>query len=360
MENSLEKAIDLVKSGGLAEGEILLTGIVKSEPNNERAWQWLSVCVIPEDQKRHCLKQVLRINPNNEDAKKLLESLEFKTIFTQSLENNKPVQPVPPQQKLNGVDGINQSSSKSTERKQVTETAKINTNNWMILGAIALIVIVGICSIGFFVYKLTRTTPGSPIASIINTATPKSTNTPAKTNTPKPTQTPAFTRTPRPTATQVFGSIKSPFPLGQPISLINTNNGQESNWTLTILDVIRGEEANLIVYGSNQFNDNPPAGTSWMLIKVRVTLDSGAAFTTTASDLAVISGGQFFAGLNWVCCTEGFGYPVLEANIASPGTSVEGWVIRPVLLNDQRPLLALNINSYNPNLDEGLYFSLTY
>jgi hypothetical protein len=96
-----------------------------------------------------------------------------------------------------------------------------------------------------------------------------------------------------------------------------------------------------------------------MLIQVKVTLEEGAAYRLTNYGVDVISGGQIFGGTsNFVCCTEEVGFAELDANIALPGTSVEGWVIRPVLLTDEKPLLALGLNSYSPDLKDGVFFVL--
>ena len=76
MPNELQQAIELVKAGKKAEGGQILAELIKREPNNEQAWLWLSACVKPVEQKRHCLKQTLQINPNNEYARKQLSSLD--------------------------------------------------------------------------------------------------------------------------------------------------------------------------------------------------------------------------------------------------------------------------------------------
>jgi hypothetical protein len=187
---------------------------------------------------------------------------------------------------------------------------------------------------------------------------PSATPTPAATATPRATATPGPTRTPRPTATPNVGSLKLPYPLGEEITLTYEAGGQRSEFSFQVLEVIRGDEANLIVKRANMFNDDPPGGASWMLARVRVTLLSGAAYQLRAPDVGVISGGQIFAGFASVCCTEDRGYPLLDANIAAPGVGVEGWVIRPVLLTDDRPVLALGLSSFQPDLNDGLYFAL--
>lgn len=185
------------------------------------------------------------------------------------------------------------------------------------------------------------------------TPTPSNTNTPAVTFTPRPTNTP------RPTATPKYGSLENPFPFGNEISLVQNTNKNKSNYSLQVIEVIRGDEANYILRLANMFNDDPPEGTSWMLIKLRITLDSGDAFTIRDSDFVVLSGGQIFDTIFGVCCTDTVGYPGLDATLALPGSSTEGWVIQSVFIADNNPLLALNINSYDPNLNDGLFFALS-
>ena len=180
-----------------------------------------------------------------------------------------------------------------------------------------------------------------------------STNTPAGTNTPKPT------KTPRPTPTPKLGTLDAPYPYEMEVPLTSTSNGQKSTFTVQVLNVIRGDEANAIVKSANQFNDEPPAGASWMLIKLNVMLTGGSAFRLTNYDISVISGGQIFGGFaRSVCCMEDAGYGKLDANIALPGTSVFGWVIRPVLLTDEKPLLALGMNNFKPDLDDAIFIAL--
>ncbi|MCE5260221.1 MAG: hypothetical protein LLG44_14360 [Chloroflexi bacterium] len=198
------------------------------------------------------------------------------------------------------------------------------------------------------------------------TSTPLPTETMPTTNTPVPTRTIAVTNTPKPTkipvptATITRGSFNSPFPFAEEIDLVNSSSDKKSEWSLQVLNVIRGDEANYIINDANQFNDDPPVNTSWMLIKVKVTLKNGNALTLDASDLSVISNGLLYAGSTFgVCCTENNGYPELDANIAVPGTSVEGWVIRPVGIDDKAPLMALNITKYSPDMTKGLFFALS-
>lgn len=57
----------------------ILATIAKSEPNNEKAWLMLASLLDDKDKKRYCLEQVLRINPNNEIARRGLEHVRRST-----------------------------------------------------------------------------------------------------------------------------------------------------------------------------------------------------------------------------------------------------------------------------------------
>lgn len=166
------------------------------------------------------------------------------------------------------------------------------------------------------------------------------------------------TRTPRPTAMPEIGTVNNPYPYNTAVELSSASLGEKSVITLQVQNVIRGEDANAIIKNANPFNDDPPKGTSWMLVHVKVTLKDGSAYRLTDYDLDAISNGQIFNSGNSACCTEEAGFPRLDANIALPGTSVEGWVIRPVFLTDEKPLLVFGINTFDPDLKDGIFFAL--
>lgn len=67
-KEKLSKAIDLIKIGKRKEGGQILVEIVRSEPTNETAWLWLSICVADKNKKIQCLKKVLELNPKNATA----------------------------------------------------------------------------------------------------------------------------------------------------------------------------------------------------------------------------------------------------------------------------------------------------
>ena len=72
MADELQNAINLLKAGKKVDAGNIFARLVKANPNNEDAWLGLSACVVLENQKRDCLKQVLRINPQNQYAKKAI------------------------------------------------------------------------------------------------------------------------------------------------------------------------------------------------------------------------------------------------------------------------------------------------
>lgn len=74
MSAQLQQAITLIKSGKRQDGQQLLLQTLKSEPENERAWLWMST-VVNENKRRYCLEKALSINPNNQQAKQVLARL---------------------------------------------------------------------------------------------------------------------------------------------------------------------------------------------------------------------------------------------------------------------------------------------
>ena len=72
----LKQAISAYKSGEKQQAQKLLARLVKTEPDNEEAWFWLAACIENPEQRQFCLKRVLKINPNNVQAKRALKKSE--------------------------------------------------------------------------------------------------------------------------------------------------------------------------------------------------------------------------------------------------------------------------------------------
>src|SRR5215216_653331 len=74
-QDKLYSAIAAYKSGNKSVAQQILSDLIKTEPNNESAWLWLSACLTDINQKMYCLNKVLSINPNNQNALKALAQL---------------------------------------------------------------------------------------------------------------------------------------------------------------------------------------------------------------------------------------------------------------------------------------------
>lgn len=70
-----DAGIAALKKGDKAQARKLLAQALKRDPNNLRAWLWLSGAVETEADRRHCLQRVLQIDPQNRAAQRGLEQL---------------------------------------------------------------------------------------------------------------------------------------------------------------------------------------------------------------------------------------------------------------------------------------------
>jgi len=84
----VQRGIAAIRAGQSNEGRRLLAQALQINPRSELAWLWMSSVVQTTEQRIHCLKQVLAINPQNEAALKGLRSLG-------ALEAPPPAQPAP-------------------------------------------------------------------------------------------------------------------------------------------------------------------------------------------------------------------------------------------------------------------------
>ena len=75
-QQAIDKAFELMRSGKRTEARLMLRECLASDPENETLWLALANISDSQREKITCLKQVLRINPNNEMAQKGLCQLE--------------------------------------------------------------------------------------------------------------------------------------------------------------------------------------------------------------------------------------------------------------------------------------------
>jgi hypothetical protein len=93
----LEQGIAALKAGQKAEARHLLEQVVQQDKDNETAWLWLSGAVDTDRDRIHCLRETLRINPNNQHARRGLEMLEGKAPVLRPPQpvEGKPTRPPP-------------------------------------------------------------------------------------------------------------------------------------------------------------------------------------------------------------------------------------------------------------------------
>jgi beta-lactamase superfamily II metal-dependent hydrolase len=75
MDNLLQQGITAYKMGKRGEARDIFITVVEQNPDNEDAWKWMYNVCNTEKGRVHCLKQILRINPNNEKARQLFRQL---------------------------------------------------------------------------------------------------------------------------------------------------------------------------------------------------------------------------------------------------------------------------------------------
>ena len=239
-ENDVQQAIALIKAGKKNDAVQVLKNILKTDRDNESAWLWLAYCVEIPEEKIYCFQEALRINPNNEKVKKVLEQLEPTPT------------PQPFNEKLN-INTSNQNTSEKVEQVQVppnqtqppsvksiqsqnAREGRKKSNNKIILiadGVILLLCILGV----IFVYLNKNKLPGWASTSTVqaNAAIqPAKTNKPAG-NTPMVSATLQPTNTPQPTGTTPAGSaILQPTNTPQP-----TDNTPAGSTTLQPTDTLQ-------------------------------------------------------------------------------------------------------------------------
>lgn len=139
----------------------------------------------------------------------------------------------------------------------------------------------------------------------------KSTDTPEPTETPEPTPIP-----PTPTPSPIGLSRSNPYPANGLISV--------PNWDVQVVEVVRGEDAWTAIHAANMFNDPPPDGMEYILVKLYVKS------TNTDSETHSISGCDFdLTGDRFTKYTCGSASivepdPILDAELYTDGET-EGW-----------------------------------
>lgn len=73
--DQLQQAFRLIKDGNKTQATAILVPIVRAEPNNADAWWLLANAVSSPEQQRRSLEQVLRLRPNDDKARNMLDKI---------------------------------------------------------------------------------------------------------------------------------------------------------------------------------------------------------------------------------------------------------------------------------------------
>jgi hypothetical protein len=68
IDELLNQSIAAYRAGNLERSSELLANIIRQDPDNERAWIWVSGIVTSDAERLFCMKKILTINPKNEVA----------------------------------------------------------------------------------------------------------------------------------------------------------------------------------------------------------------------------------------------------------------------------------------------------
>ena len=122
----LRKGIEAAREGKREVARGLFEQVVELDEKSEKGWFWLASVVDSDEERRICLGNVLHINPNNERAKRALDTLQAQAKST------KPAPLVDQEEVLAGV-----------TRRQLTLIVGVGAGAVVLILLIALVVIIG-------------------------------------------------------------------------------------------------------------------------------------------------------------------------------------------------------------------------
>jgi endonuclease YncB( thermonuclease family) len=224
-EDHLVQGIAASKAGNRQEARRLLSAAIRAAPNDERTWGWFYTVCENDEERLRCLKEVLRINPNNPAVKMKYDELAGRTSSiipsTQApAPQAQPAKTLPPETVQTHTAGPNQAIPPETVRttlpqtppappksNEPSRTKKIGKNKRLIVSAVIGVGLVCLFCLVAIIIGITnrKAAPAATIPQSIG-GTPT-----AVTNKTLPTDTPVMTFTPTIfyTSTLTFTSFPS-------------------------------------------------------------------------------------------------------------------------------------------------------
>lgn len=81
MLEPIEEAIELAHAGRKAAARVMLLAILEDDPANEEAWLWLARCAATQIEHSRALRELLRLNPEDKQARRLVLRLARQAVF---------------------------------------------------------------------------------------------------------------------------------------------------------------------------------------------------------------------------------------------------------------------------------------
>ncbi|MGV8026169.1 MAG: hypothetical protein AB2L18_06405 [Anaerolineaceae bacterium] len=137
-----------------------------------------------------------------------------------------------------------------------------------------------------------------------------------------------------PTGSPEVGTRSNPVPLGQPLGLVYQNI---ANFQITILEVMRGQDAWNMISQANMFNEQPSEGMEYILAKVGITHQ-----TSTQQDYTLSIDSFYFKSVsnNQILDSPSIVEPEPELNAnLFPGGYGEGYITVLTYADDPAPLI---------------------
>jgi len=203
LDDLLQQGITTYRAGKLNEARTIFATVVKQSPNNEHAWGWMNNVCNTDQERMHCLRQMLRINPKNEKAHQLLDQL-----LAPPLPSNTASTSIPSNHQTPSLSGVMATGKNSSFTK---------TQLFILLGLVVTIFFIfGVAILYLFVEKETSiiaATPTSFVTSSANLIAPPTNVLPTATLIPTYAYLPTSTPFPSPTS---FVIATLEYPTSQP------------------------------------------------------------------------------------------------------------------------------------------------
>ncbi|MBN2148080.1 MAG: tetratricopeptide repeat protein [Anaerolineales bacterium] len=182
-----EEALDAIAEGNKDRGRELLTRLLRSDPNQAEYWLWMSTLVETQNERVYCLESALRVDPENEAARRGLIILGARTA-----DPNTPPATIVRRRWASDLDKELEPPKTFLQRVWDNPVTRVIT----LVGA--LVLVVGLILAGVYGTRLARSQIAAVPTPTMIRVSPFPTRTTAPSETPTPTNT-LVVRSPTPT-----------------------------------------------------------------------------------------------------------------------------------------------------------------